>query len=462
MRESQKTEETGYQQKNSVEHEGYEGARRIPCGEKKVQDGVSNLFEIIFEKNNLNQAYLQVVRNKGASGVDGMSYDQLLPYLKEHREELLAELHAGTYQPKPVRRVEIDKEDGGKRKLGIPTVIDRMIQQAINQILQQIYDPIFSDNSFGFRPKRSAHMAIMQAKSYYEQGYKYVVDIDLKAYFDTINHDKLMYLLEEKIKDKRVLRLIRKYLQSGIMEGGLVKATEEGAPQGGPLSPLLSNIYLNEFDEVLELRGHKFVRYADDCNIYVKSRRAGERVMESATKLLETKLKLTVNREKSAIGSPTRRKFLGFCLHPTKEGVKIRPHSRSKAKVKAKLKEKTKRNRGKSIDAILKEIRQIMNGWINYYGICSMKAFMSDLNGWLKRRIRQYIWKQWKLPRTRRRKLIALGIEKQKAYEWSNTRKGYWRISKSFVLHRSLTDKELTRQGYRDISKQYQLVHLNY
>ena len=401
---------------------------------------------------------LQVVRNKGASGVDGMSYDQLLPYLKEHREELLAELYAGTYQPKPVRRVEIDKEDGGKRKLGIPTVIDRMIQQAINQILQQIYDPLFPDNSFGFRPKRSAHMAIMQAKSYYEQGYKYVVDIDLKAYFDTINHDKLMYLLEEKVKDKRV----RKYLQSGIMEGGLVKATEEGAPQGGPLSPLLSNIYLNEFDEVLELRGHKFVRYADDCNIYVKSRRAGERVMESATKILETKLKLTVNRDKSAIGSPTRRKFLGFCLHPTKEGVKIRPHSKSKAKVKAKLKEKTKRNRGRSIDAILKEIHQLMNGWINYYGICSMKSFMYDLNGWLKRRIRQYIWKQWKLPRTRRRNLIALGIEKRKAYEWSNTRKGYWRISKSFVLHCSLTDKELTRQGYIDISKQYQLVHLNY
>ena len=233
MRESQKTEETGYRQKNSVEHEGYEGVRRIPCGEKKDQDGVSNLFELIFEKNNLNQAYLQVVRNKGASGVDGMTCDQLLPYLKEHREELLAELRAGAYQPKPVRRVEIDKEDGGKRKLGIPTVIDRLIQQAINQVLQQIYDPLFSDNSFGFRPRRSAHMAIMQAVSYYEQGYKYVVDIDLKAYFDTINHDKLMYLLEDKIKDKRVMNLIRKYLQSGLMEGGIIKPTEEGAPQGG-------------------------------------------------------------------------------------------------------------------------------------------------------------------------------------------------------------------------------------
>jgi len=243
MRESQKTEETGYRQKNSVEHEGYEGVCRIPCGEKKVQDGVLNLFEIIFERTNLNQAYLQVVRNKGASGVDGMTCDQLLPYLKEHREELLAELYAGTYQPKPVRRVEIDKEEGGKRKLGIPTVIDRMIQQAINQILQQIYEPTFSDNSFGFRPKRSGHMAIMQAVSYYEQGYKYVVDIDLKAYFDTINHDKLMHSLEEKVKDKRVLRLIRKYLQSGIMEDGLVKATEEGAPQGGLCKALHNDPY---------------------------------------------------------------------------------------------------------------------------------------------------------------------------------------------------------------------------
>lgn len=462
MRESQKTEQAGCRQKDNVEHEGYDEVRRTSCGERNDQNGVENLFEVILSKNNLNQAYLQVVGNKGAGGVDGMSCDELLPYLRENREELLAKLYADTYRPMPVRRVEIEKDGGGKRKLGIPTVIDRLIQQAINQVLQQIFDPEFSENSFGFRPKRSAHMAIMQAKAYYEQGYKYVVDIDLKAYFDTINHDKLMYLVEKKVKDKQVLRLIRRYLQSGIMEGGLFSPTEEGAQQGGPLSPLLSNIYLDEFDKELGRRGHKFVRYADDSNIYVKSRRAGERVMKSATNFLEGKLKLTVNRDKSAIGSPTRRKFLGFCLHPTKEGIKIRPHSKSKAKVKAKLKEKTKRNRGKSIEAILKEIRQQMNGWINYYGICTMKQFMWDLNGWLRRRIRQYIWKQWKKPRTKCRNLIALGIEKQKAYEWSNTRKGYWRISKSFVLHRSLTDKELTRLGYRDISKQYQLVHLNY
>jgi group II intron reverse transcriptase/maturase len=274
VRESQKTEQADYRQKDSVEHEGYDEVRSASCGEGSQQNGVSNLFEIIISRGNLNQAYFQVVGNKGAAGVDGMTCDDLLPYLKENREELLAQLHTGTYRPMPVRRVEIKKDEGGVRKLGIPTVIDRLIQQAINQVLQQIFDPEFSDNSFGFRPKRSAHMAIMQAKAYYEQGYKYVADIDLKAYFDTINHDKLMHLIEKKAKDKRVLRLIRLYLQSGIMEGGLVKPTEEGAQQGGPLSPLLSNIYLDEFDKELAKRGHKFVRYADDCNIYVKSRRA--------------------------------------------------------------------------------------------------------------------------------------------------------------------------------------------
>ena len=462
MQESQKTEQTDYRQKDIVEQERYGEVRSISGGERPSQDGVLNLYEMILSKSNLNQAYHQVVGNKGAAGVDGMSCDELLPYLKEHQRELLTQLYTGSYRPLPVRRVEIRKEDGGIRKLGIPTVVDRMIQQAISQVLQWIFEPEFSDNSFGFRPRRSAHMAIMQTKAYYEQGYKQVVDIDLKSYFDTINHDKLMYLLEKKVKDKRVLWLIRKYLQSGIMEGGLVKPTKDGAPQGGPLSPLLSNIYLNEFDKELEKRGHKFVRYADDCNIYVKSRRAGERVMESATKFLESKLKLTVNQDKSAVGSPVKRKFLGFSIHPTKNGVKIRPHSKSKAKIKAKLKQKTKRNRGVSLDVILKEIHQQMTGWINYYGISTMKKFMSDLNGWLKRRLRQYIWKQWKNPRTRRRKLRALGIEKQKAGKWSNTRKGYWRMSRSHVLHYSLTDTELARLGYKDILNQYQFVHSNH
>lgn len=462
MRQSQKTEQSDYRQKDSVEHERYDEVRSASCGEQTDQDGVSTLFEKILSRNNLNQAYLQVVRNKGAAGVDGMTCDQLLPYLKEHREGLLSQLRRGSYKPSPVRRVEIPKPNGDKRKLGIPTVIDRMLQQAINQILQPIFEAEFSDNSFGFRPKRSAQMAIIQAKSYYEQGFRYVVDIDMKAYFDTVNHDKLMYLIEKKVKDKQVLCLIRQYLMSGVMENGLEHASEEGTPQGGNLSPLLSNIYLNEFDHFLESRGHKFVRYADDCNIYVRSKRAGQRVMKKAIRFLEGDLKLTVNREKSAVGSPLKRKFLGFCLLPTKKGVKIRPHNKSKVTVKQKLKKITKRNRGRSVAVLFKEIKQLMNGWINYYGIGEMKHFMNELNGWLKRRIRQYIWKQWKNPRTRKRNLILLGIEKQKAYEWSNTRKGYWKISKSHILHRSLTDKELVSRGYMDISLRYQFVHSNY
>ncbi|KAF1296621.1 group II intron reverse transcriptase/maturase [Enterococcus sp. JM4C] len=462
MRQSQKTGISDYCQKDSVEHEEYDGVRSASYGEQIDQDGVSTLFERILSRNNLNQAYLQVVRNKGAAGVDGMTYDQLLPYLKENRKELLSQLRKGSYKPSPVRRVEIPKPNGEKRKLGIPTVIDRMLQQAINQILQPIFETEFSDNSFGFRPKRSAQMAIIQAKSYYEQGYKYVVDIDMKAYFDTVNHDKLMFLIEKRVKDKQVLRLIRQYLMSGIMENGLVHPSTEGTPQGGNLSPLLSNIYLNEFDQLLEARGHQFVRYADDCNIYVRSKRAGQRVMRNSIEFLEQTLKLTVNREKSAVGSPLKRKFLGFCIMPTKTGVKIRPHAKAKITVKQKLKKITKRNRGRSIAVLFKEIKSLMNGWINYYGIGEMKGFMRELNKWLKRRIRQYIWKQWKNPRTKRRNLIVLGIDKRKAYEWSNTRKGYWKIAKSYILHRSLTDKELASRGYMDISLKYQFVHSNY
>lgn len=464
MPRPQKTGKSDYPQKNIVEQERYEEVRSTPHGEITNRNSVAstNIFERVLSRNNLNLAYLQVIRNKGAAGVDGMTYEQLLPYLKENREELLDNLRKGTYKPQPVLRVEIPKPNGEKRKLGIPTVIDRMIQQAINQVLQPIFEPEFSDNSFGFRPKRSAKMAIIQAKTYYEQGYKTVVDIDMKAYFDTVNHDKLMFFIEQKVRDKQTLRLIRLYLLSGIMDKGLFVKSERGTPQGGNLSPLLSNIYLNEFDKALENRGHKFVRYADDCNIYVKSRRAGKRVLETSINYLEGNLKLTVNRDKSAVGSPLRRKSLGFCLMVSKDGVQIRPHQKAKLIVKAKLKKLTKRNSGKNIKVILKKINQLMTGWLNYYGIGEMTRFINELNGWLKRRIRQYLWKQWKLPKTRRRNLIQLGIEKQKAYEWSYTRKGYWRISKSQILHRALTNKELALQGYKDIALQYQFIHEKY
>jgi RNA-directed DNA polymerase len=461
VRQPQKIGESSYRQKDIVEQESYGEAHSAFHGEIGNQNGV-NLFEKILERNNLNKAYLQVIRNKGKEGIDGMTCDQLLPYLKENREKLLNQLREGKYRPQPVLRVEIPKSNGGKRQLGIPTVIDRMIQQAINQVLQGIFEPTFSDNSFGFRPKRSAKDAVIRAKTYYEQGYKYVVDMDMKAYFDTVKHDKLMYFIERKVQDKRVLQLIRLYLKSGILDNGTFINSEEGTPQGGNLSPLLSNIYLNEFDQLLEKRGHKFVRYADDMNIYVKSKRAGQRVMASSIRFLEGKLELTVNREKSAVGSPLKRKFLGFCILPTSRGVKIRPHQKAKTEIKEKLRQKTKRNRGRSLEFILKEVKQLITGWLNYYGISEMKGFMNDLNGWLKRRIRQYIWKQWKNPSTKKENLIRLGIEKQKAYEWANTRKGYWKISKSFVLHRSLTDKDLALRGYVDISAQYQVIYSNY
>lgn len=461
MQKSQKTVKESYCQKDNVEHERYDRACSTFYGEQNNQDGV-DLFEKIISRSNLNQAYLQVVRNKGAAGIDGMTYDQLFPYLRENREVLLSQLRTGKYKPQPVLRVEIPKPTGGVRKLGIPTVVDRMIQQAINQVLQPIFESEFSDNSFGFRPKRSAQMAIIQAKAYYEQGYKYVVDIDMKAYFDTVNHDKLMYYIEKKVNDKQVLNLIRRYLVSGIMDKGLFTKSDKGTPQGGNLSPLLSNIYLHEFDKLLENRGHKFVRYADDVNIYVRSRRAGRRVMIKSVEFLENTLKLEVNQNKSAVGSPLKRKFVGFCLLATKNGVKIRPHVSAKQRVTSKLKRITKRNRGKSVEVILKEVKQLMTGWLNYYGISEMKTFINDLNGWLKRRIRQYIWKQWKLSRTKKENLIRLGIDKAKAYEWSNTRKGYWRISKSYVLHRSLTNKELAKYGYKDIAIQYQFIHSNY
>lgn len=462
MRQLQKTEPSGYRQKNRLEVEGYGGVHSIPHGKVQTQNGVSSLFERILDRNNLNQAYLKVVKNKGAAGVDRMPYTGLLPYLKENQESLLEQLRNGTYKPQPVLRVEIPKPDGRKRKLGIPTVVDRMIQQAILQVIVPIFEAEFSDNSFGFRPNRSAHDAIKRAKSYYEEGYRHVADLDLSQYFDTIHHDKLMYLVENKIQDKRVLSLIRKYLQSGVMVNGFFEKREEGAPQGGNLSPLLSNIYLHEFDKELERRGHKFVRYADDANIYVKSRRAGRRVFLSITKYLEKKLKLTVNREKSQVGRPTKLKFLGFCIHPTKSGVKIRVHHKPKKTMKKRLKAITKRNRGVSLSEILIELKQYMTGWLNYYGIGEMKGYISAINSWLKRRLRQYIWKQWKKPRTRVKNLRRLGVPSEKAYEWGNTRKGYWRIASSHILHRSITDKRLALRGYQDLLKQYKHIHSNY
>ena len=412
MQRPQKTAKAGYPCEGMLETESNKGVCSVARLETERQDGAENLLEVIFDRNNLNKAYLKVKKNGGSAGIDGMTVDEMLPYLKKHREELINALQNGKYKPKPVKRVQIPKPDGGKRNLGVPTVIDRMIQQAIVQVLQPIYEPLFSENSYGFRPKRSTHQAINKALEYYNEGYTQVVDIDLAKYFDTVNHDILIDMLREQVKDERVISLIRKYLKSGVMINGLISPTTEGTPQGGNLSPLLSNIYLTAFDKLLESRGHKFARYADDCNIYVKSRRAAERVMTNCVKFLEGKLKLKVNQQKSQVGSPLKLKFLGFSLYKTRNKAGIRPHGKSIKRFKDKIRELTSRKQARSVEFILKRVKKYTTGWLGYYSIADMESKIKSLNEWLRRRIRQIYWKQWKKVSARFSYLKKLGIDK--------------------------------------------------
>ena len=462
MRREQKIRKGNCPEKDRLEAESYPGERSMALRETGAKDG-GDLLERILERNNLNDAYRQVRRNGGAPGVDGMSVDDLLAYLHEHKESLLESLRNGTYRPLPVRRVEIPKPDGGVRLLGVPAVMDRMIQQAISQVLSPIFEPEFSETSYGFRPGRSAHQAIRKAQEYYKQGYRQVVDIDLSKYFDTINHELLMGMLRRKISDHRVLSLIKRYLKSGVMINGMVSATDEGSPQGGNLSPLLSNIYLTAFDRELERRGHKFVRYADDVNIYVKSRRAAERVLASSRKFLEAKLKLKVNETKSMAGSPLKLKFLGFALRSTTKGqAGIRVHEKSIDRFKSKVRELTRRNQGKSVEYMLNKLRQYTIGWLGYYAIADMKSFMQSAGEWMRRKIRTYVWKQWKRVRTKFDRLQELGIPKGKAWEWANTRKGCWRIADSWILHRALNNQRIAEMGYDDVLLRYNALHSNY
>ena len=462
MQRPQKTAKAGCPCEGMLETKSNKGACSIALTETDREDGAENLLERILDRNNLNQAYLKVKRNGGSAGVDGMTVEEMLPYLREHREELLESLRSERYKPKAVRRVEIPKPDGGKRMLGVPTVIDRMIQQAIVQVLQPMYEPFFSENSYGFRPKRSAQQAMKQALEYYNEGYTQVVDLDLAKYFDTVNHEILIGMLREQVKDERVIRLIRKYLKSGVMINGLISPTTEGTPQGGNLSPLLSNIYLTAFDRMLESRGHKFVRYADDCNIYVKSRRAAERVMANCTKFLEGKLKLKVNRKKSQVGSPLRLKFLGFSMYKTGKKAGIRPHGKSIKRFKDKIRELTSRKQARSVELILKRLKRYTVGWLGYYSIADMESRIKSLNEWIRRRIRQIYWKQWKKIRTKHDNLVKLGIDNENAWKWANSRKAYWRIADSHILHRSLTNKYLASVGYDDILERYKVLHSNY
>ena len=451
----------GFVQMDSVEREEYAKVPSASPGEGKERDGAENLLKRILDRNNLNRAYKQVKRNHGAPGIDGMTVEQALPWLQEHRAELLQSIREGTYNPSPVRRKEIPKPDGGVRKLGIPTVVDRIIQQAIAQQLQPIYEPLFSDVSYGYRPKRSGQQAVRQVKNYAEQGYIYAVEVDLSKYFDTLNHELLMELLRKQIHDKRVTGLIKKYLKAGVMENGVTTKTKEGSPQGGPLSPLLANIYLNEFDQEMARRGVKMVRYADDIVVVTKSKRAAEHMLESCRKFLEGKLKLTMNLQKSkvvSLFSIRNFKFLGCCLGKNGRGIYIRVHRNSLQKAKQKLRELTNRSQGRNVRMVMAKVKEFIRGWIGYFYIADMKRILQSWDKWLRRRIRMYIWKQWKKPKTRVQNLKKLGIPEWQAYQWGNTRLGYWRVAGSAILSRSITNEKLALAGYYDVPAQYEQI----
>lgn len=453
---------TGYLCNDTVESESSRGVHSGVIPKIDAKMGAEALLEMVLDRENLNQAFKRVKQNGGSAGIDGMTVDQMLPYLKTHGNCLLEELATGRYRPQPVKRVEIPKPDGGKRLLGVPTVIDRMVQQAIVQVLQPIFEPTFSDSSFGFRPKRSAQQAIKRAKEYYEQGYSNVVDIDLAKYFDTVNHNLLIRMVRERVKDRRLISLIRKFLRSGVLANGLLSPTEEGTPQGGNLSPLLSNIYLSGFDRLLESRNHRFVRYADDCNIYVKSRRAAARVMAGCVRFLEGKLKLKVNREKSRVGSPLKLKFLGFSLYKIGKKTGIRPHQKPLETFRKRVREITSRRRGRAIGQILHETKVFTRGWLGYYAIADMRNRILELNEWIRRRIRQYMWKQWKKISAKFRNLKQLAIPEEQAWTWANSRLGYWRTAGSPILAMSLTNRYLVSIGYDDISVRYEALHQNH
>jgi RNA-directed DNA polymerase len=415
------------------------------------------LLEKTLERGNLFRALSRVEENRGAAGVDGMTVEELRPYLKTHWLELRERLLEGTYEPEPVRRVEIPKPDGGVRLLGIPTVLDRFIQQALQQALTPIFDPGFSSSSYGFRPRRRAHDAVRAARSYIQAGNKWVVDLDLERFFDRVNHDRLVARVARKVRDTRVLGLIRKYLESGVMVNGVVVETTEGTPQGGPLSPLLSNVYLDELDKELEKRGHQFCRYADDCNIYVRSRRAGERVMASVRGFLTERLKLKVNEAKSALDRPWKRKFLGFSFLAGKE-AKIRLAPRSMERVKGKLREMTRRTRSQEMKERIRAINAYVGGWMGYFALVETPSVLAELDSWLRHRLRACLWKQWKRVRTRYRELRALRLPERVVGLMANTRKGPWRIAASPPLQQGLNNTYWEAQGLVSLQKRYHLI----
>lgn len=406
-----------------------------------------NLLELILRKENLNKAYKKVKANKGKGGIDGMQVDELLPYLKEHQNEIIQKIRMGKYKPNPVRRVEIPKEEKGKvRKLGIPTVVDRVIQQAIAQELTPLFEPQFSENSYGFRPGRGQHDALKACKRNVEEGYVYVVSMDLEKFFDTVNHSKLIEILSRTIKDRRVISLIHKYLNAGVAQNGYFEKTEEGAQQGGPLSPLCGNVMLNELDRELERRGHRFVRFADDAIIFCKSRKSAERTMENIIPFIEDKLFLKVNRAKTKISHVSKIKYLGYAFYRNKGKCRFRVHPKSVQKMKDRIRELTRRNNGWSNEYRRQRLAEYVRGWINYYSMADMKGLMTETDEWLRRKIRTIYWKQWKRVRTRYRNLRALKLPEWQVHKLANSRVGYWRMGQ--VLSCALTNKIIAQLGY--------------
>ena len=453
-------------QRDSAERKGYVRAHRSFNRIWKERDSAEpDILGKILNKDNLNRAYKRVKANKGAPGVEGMTVEGAFLWLREHNHELTERIRKGHYTPYPVRRAEIPKPDGGVRKLGNPTVIDRIIQQAMSQQLIPIYEPKFSDGSFGYRPGRSAKDAVQKIKEYAEQGYTRAVVLDLSKYFDTLNHELLVNILRRDVKDERVIQMIKRYLRSGVMENGVVVKTEEGSPQGGNLSPLLANVYLNEFDQEFNKRGVPCIRYADDIVLLAKSERASERLLESSTKYLEGTLKLKVNREKSrtvSVFAIRNFKYLGFTLGKNGKGIYIRVHGKSWKKMKSKLKELSSRRSCQSIRPSLQEIKEYMRGWLNYYGVADMKKKIDDLNKWLYHRIRMCIWKQWKKPKTKIRNLLKMGVPKDLAWQAGNSRRGYWFVTHTIAVNLAMTKERLINSGFYDLATAYQSVHVNY
>jgi RNA-directed DNA polymerase len=413
----------------------------------------NRLMEEVCERENLREALRRVKANKGSPGVDGMTIDEITEYLKQHWPAIREQLLSGTYEPKPVRRVEIPKPDGvGVRKLGIPTVLDRFIQQAVMQVLQKRWDPTFSQHSYGFRPGRSAHQAVAQAQRYIAEGYRWTVDFDLEKFFDRVNHDQLMGQIAKRVDDKRLLKLIRAFLNAGVLENGLVSPSVEGTPQGGPLSPLLSNVVLDELDRELERRGHRFVRYADDSNVYVRSERAGQRVMESISRFITQKLKLKVNEEKSAVARPEQRKFLGFSFTAGPE-VKRIVAPKALNQFKQRIRDITRRAKSVSIETTMNELAPFMRGWRGYFGFCETPDVLIYLTRWVRLRLRAALWRQWKTPRRRRAALLQLGVHPRLASNTAGSGRGAWYLARAKALSVGLSNAYFKSLGLPSLTE---------